>query len=466
MDNNVNKTFILALLVLGGLLAMQLIPEIPLWEGKSSRKVNMLSDIMENEDSIRKAKLLDKMMAEALNIEDSVPEGVVPIIDFIDDSTKTRQMDRFYAKLAALEDDTTGTAEPVRIAIYGDSYIQGDIMVEHLRDQLQDKFGGGGVGAVNIACAHPGYRASIQQRVNDITEYDRNNKAFKEHRQGLSCAYTYGNGNTTYTITDQTDLGIKHNGKVERAIVYFTPRGGATVSAAVNDGAFKQIYRGTSKEVQAVKVEGPIDKFSLRVSGSGETDFYFASLESHGVVLDNFGVQGANGMHLLGIPDETFFSFAKARQYDLVILEFGLNACSPGQKNFTFYMEQMTKVIERYKKAFPGVAILVFSASDRAKRAADGSLQTMNGVQELVLAQSEMAKKGKVAFWNLYKALTDEGGVARLTELGEAQKDYIHVNRKGGKRIAGLIYKALINGYDNYKRRHPSITLDNIQEKQ
>ena len=196
MDNNINKTFILTLLILCGLLAMYFIPEIPLWEGKASRQVNLLSDIMENEDSA-KIKELEAKMEAALNIEDSVPEGVVPIIDFVDDSTKVRQMDNFYAKLDALAKDTTGTAEPVRIAIYGDSYIQGDIMVEHLRDLLQDKFGGGGVGAVNIACAHPGYRASVLQHSNGLTEYDMNNKEFKAARQGLSCAYTYGNGSAT-----------------------------------------------------------------------------------------------------------------------------------------------------------------------------------------------------------------------------------------------------------------------------
>lgn len=454
MDNNINKTFILTLLILCGLLAMYFIPEIPLWDGKASRQVNLLSDIMENEDSA-KIKELEAKMEAALNIEDSVPEGVVPIIDFVDDSTKVRQMDNFYAKLDALAKDTTGTAEPVRIAIYGDSYIQGDIMVEHLRDLLQDKFGGGGVGAVNIACAHPGFRASVLQHSNGLTEYDMNNKEFKADRQGLSCSYTYGNGSATYRTTDQTAFGIKHNGKAEHAIVYFTPRGGATVSAAVNGGAMQQIYKGTSPEVQAVELNGPIENITLNVSGGANTDFFFTSLESRGVVVDNFGVQGASGMHLLGISDQTFFSFAKARKYDLVILEFGLNACSPGQKNFTFYIDQMTKVIERYQKAFPDVSMLVLSASDRAKRAPDGTLKTMNGVQELVLAQSDMAKNGKVAFWNLYKALTNEGGVARLTELGEAQKDYVHVNRKGGKRIAGLFYKAIINGYDNYKRRHP-----------
>lgn len=454
MDNNLNKTFILTLLILIGLLAMYFIPEIPLWEGKTSRQVNMLSDIMENEDSTS-IKELEAKMEAALNMEDSVPEGVVPIIDFIDDSTKVRQMDNFYAKVSALAQDTTGTAEPVRIAIYGDSYIQGDIMVEHLRDMLQDKFGGGGVGAVNIACAHPGYRASIQQHSNNLKEYDLNNKDFSTSRQGLSCSYTCGHGSTSYKTTDQKAFGLKHNGKVERAIVYFTPRSGATLSAAVNGGAMKQIYKGTASEVQAVEVKGPIESFALSVSGGPSSDFYFTSFESRGIVVDNFGVQGASGMQLLGITDQTLFSFAKARNYDLVILEFGLNALSPGQKKFTYYIEQMQRVIERFQKAFSGVSMLVFSASDRAKRAPDGTLKTMNGIQELVLAQSEMAKNGKVAFWNMYKALTNEGGVARLTELGEAQKDYVHVNRKGGKRIAGLFYKAIINGYDNYKRRHP-----------
>jgi len=465
MDNNVNKTFFLSVLILGGLLAMYFIPEIPLWEGKATRQVNLLSDVMENEDST-KIKELEAQMEAALNIEDSVPEGVVPIIDHIDDSTKICQMDRFYAKLNALENDTNGTAEPVRIAIYGDSYIQGDIMVEHLRDKLQDKFGGGGVGAVNIACAHPGYRGSILQQTSGITEYDHNNRGFKADRQGLSCAYTHGTGTTTYTTTDQTSEGLKHNGKIENAYIYFAPRSGATVSAAVNNGAMKQVYTGTSDEVQSVKVEGPIEKLSLSVSGGAGTDFYFTSLESHGVILDNFGVQGTSGMHLLNIPDKTFFSFAKARQYDLIILEFGLNACAPGQKDFTFYVDQMTKVVQRYQEAFPDVAILVFSASDRAKRAPDGTLKTMVGVQELVLAQSEMAKKSKVAFWNLYKALSNEGGVARLAELNEAQKDYIHVNRKGGKRIAGLAFNALTCGYDNYKRRHPNLSLEDITQEQ
>ena len=37
-----------------------------------------------------------------------------------------------------------------RIGIIGDSYIEGDIMVQNLREMLQDRFGGNGVGYMNF----------------------------------------------------------------------------------------------------------------------------------------------------------------------------------------------------------------------------------------------------------------------------------------------------------------------------
>ena len=36
---------------------------------------------------------------------------------------------------------------------------------------------------------------------------------------------------------------------------------------------------------------------------------------------------------------------------------------------------------------------------------------------------------------------------------GEANKDYTHLNFKGGKRLAELYYKAILAGVENYKRR-------------
>ena len=50
-----------------------------------------------------------------------------------------------------------------RIGIIGDSYIEGDIMVQNLREMLQDRFGGNGVGYMNFYSDFPGFRQSIRQ---------------------------------------------------------------------------------------------------------------------------------------------------------------------------------------------------------------------------------------------------------------------------------------------------------------
>lgn len=52
---------------------------------------------------------------------------------------------------------------PVRIAFLGDSYIEADIFTQNIREELQARFGGGGVGYVNMYSEFPGFRRSIVQ---------------------------------------------------------------------------------------------------------------------------------------------------------------------------------------------------------------------------------------------------------------------------------------------------------------
>ena len=47
-----------------------------------------------------------------------------------------------------------------------------------------------------------------------------------------------------------------------------------------------------------------------------------------------------------------------------------------------------------------------------------------------------------------------EGAVRRmaLSSPPEAAKDYTHINRRGGKRIAGILYNVLLHGYKQYQK--------------
>ncbi|MDK7740734.1 hypothetical protein QP561_10915, partial [Veillonella nakazawae] len=71
-----------------------------------------------------------------INFKEEWGKGVEPITDY---GTNTgNSLDDFYAnltKLAAHE----AVGHPVRIAYFGDSYIEGDILLADLREDLQNK---------------------------------------------------------------------------------------------------------------------------------------------------------------------------------------------------------------------------------------------------------------------------------------------------------------------------------------
>ena len=101
----------------------------------------------------------------------------------------------------------------------------------------------------------------------------------------------------------------------------------------------------------------------------------------------------------------------------------------------------------------PQTALLVVSISDREDKVG-GRLETAPGVKQLLATQQQMAIDGGVAFWNLYEAMGGEGSIKEMAERkpAEARKDYTHINRRGGDRIAGIFCRALLHGFESYKK--------------
>ena len=57
-------------------------------------------------------------------------------------------MAHFYALLDSLSRHKS-IGRPVRVAYYGDSFIEGDILVSDLRELMQARYGGYGVGWID-----------------------------------------------------------------------------------------------------------------------------------------------------------------------------------------------------------------------------------------------------------------------------------------------------------------------------
>ena len=134
---------------------------------------SQLAKVEEVEDSVAKSnpariewivaeqEVAPREMLRSDMIKPKKSSRAVPIEDY--DTAEITRFDRFVEKLIDGQD--------VRIAFLGDSYIEGDILTQDLRDELQRTFGGRGVGFVPCAIPFEIYRTSVRRSVSGWTAY-------------------------------------------------------------------------------------------------------------------------------------------------------------------------------------------------------------------------------------------------------------------------------------------------------
>jgi hypothetical protein len=112
----------------------------------------------------------------------------------------------------------------------------------------------------------------------------------------------------------------------------------------------------------------------------------------------------------------------------------------------------MTRTVNRLKSCFPGVSILIISTADKASKY-DLEMKTDSAVVPLTLAQKRYALKTQSGFINLYTLMGGDGSMIKWVEDEPtlAGKDYTHFNFRGAKKVAGILYDQINNGYEEYK---------------
>lgn len=450
--NGTGRTLLVLILAVTILTAFRCIPPITI-AGYEVKELDILSDLYEEKSETDNIGTFPSSMPEQAEKNlairhDSFPKGMTGIEDF---STPGSGMDLFYRKL----EERSHLDRPVRIAYFGDSFIEGDILTCDLRRMLQSKFGGNGVGFVDIASPFTKLKPTVAVNSNGWTEYNvlDKNKGYDTKCLGPNLRYAIANGGAWVELSGMPKLKSSHLDSFDIATLYV--RGNSIPKVNI---------RSNGKQVSGEEINGTGQLKAITYSGgktgkirftlSGRTTAIGVALEGkRGVALDNFSLRGSSGVPLEQISEEMWREWGVQRPYDLIVVQYGLNVASKKQTNYSIYIKQMTRIIERLKAAYPNTAILVVSIGDREDRV-NGQLKTMKGVKALVAQQRNMAASQCVAFWNLYEAMGGEGSIKHMAEANppEAGKDYTHINWNGGKRIAGKLYKALMWGFDQYTK--------------
>ena len=406
-------------------------------------KVNLITDVF---DKNKKSELA-KADQQKNNSETNNPKNLVQDFElykkphFITNFYKgdsVNALSNFSEKLHQLQTSKKGK---IRIAYFGDSMIEGDLLTQTLRKLLQKEFGGYGVGFLPIHSKVAGFRQTATVKSSGWETINFMDKGAKNmYISGFSFS---GLGNGSFT-----DRTVTTPPSLQKFLIYGQSNGGSID------------YDGTSIHLQGNDLvnaqllsNNNATSFEFK-SNSATTPFYGVSFESeNGIILDNFSFRGITGVEFRKIDEDFLKAVQSANHYDLIVMQYGVNLLfRPNDTDYSYYTKNMTPVLEKFISAFPKTDILLVSSADRAFRY-NGEYQTAKGLPNLLETQAKLAYDHHLAFFNLFETMGGENSIVDWASQKPplANKDYVHPNGKGADILAEKLFHAIINDYHNYK---------------
>lgn len=387
-----------------------------------------------------------------ITIDYKVTNGVKFPTETFDDYTGNQYLVTFFEKLFQLETKKEGN---VRIAYFGDSMTDGDLIVKDFRTYLQEKFGGQGVGFVNITSESASSRSSVTHefsgnwKTQSYLKVKRPSRAF-----GVNGHVFFANDTANVAWVKYKATKTKFASELPRPTLFYgsSSNKDGKVFFVAGDTIVKKLTPNNTLNTLTLS-EGSLKNLKVNFKKADSIPIYgFNFDDGKGVHVDNFSNRGNSGLPLGSFDINTMRAFHAKLDYDLIVLQYGANVLNYGTLDYTWYEKRMTKVVNHLKECFPGVAILIVSTADKSTKY-DLEMKTDSAVVPLNRAQKKYAIKSEASFVNMYTLMGGDGSMVKWVEEvpSKANKDYTHFNHRGAKEAANLIFTQLNQGYETYK---------------
>jgi hypothetical protein len=346
--------------------------------------------------------------------------------------------------MTALRELKAGKRKKVRIAYFGDSMIEGDLITQDLRDLLQSEFGGNGVGFVPATSIVASFRSSIVHTFSpNWKDYHYKNDPPSNITLGLSGHTFYPAGSSWIRYAPVKRPHLDHFEEV--SVLY----GRAAGNLIINDHTYPLQGHEDLNALTLLADTARAD-LTLRFNGDEHLPVYGAAFESgEGIFVDNFSFRGISGIELGKLSRTMWEDVQQVRPYDLVVLHYGANVLwKPELTNYDWFEKPMSKVADSLRNMLPHTSILMVGCADKSYRKG-GEYITAPGVKALMKSQHKIASRYGFAYWNLFHAMGGEGSMKRWVEsdTAMANKDYTHFNFRGASKVGALLYKAIMDEY-------------------
>lgn len=346
---------------------------------------------------------------------------IIPTIP-IDSITDSRIfLGAFYQSL------TTANTRKVRIVHYGDSQIEEDRMSSQIREVLQDRFGGSGVGLMPLAQTIPS--RSVKQTL------IMNNKTITPQTLTRNIVYgpkrmqrsdgLYGAMGQVAFMNDSLVSGSEH------LTLICTPTD--------HRPRYTQVKLFADSSIRH-------EQYGDTISLQGKGAVYGISQESStGIIVDNIPMRGCLGLVFNKIDSTQLTHFYRNENVTLIIMQFGGNAIPFNEKPSTIQsiVRGLRQQVRYIQSCAPHASILFIGPSDMLTTI-DGVEQSYPMVSYMDRLLHKMALEEHIAYFSLFRWMGGNGSMARWKEIGLAGSDGIHFMRSGARKAGNAVAEWLV----------------------
>jgi lysophospholipase L1-like esterase len=418
------------------------------------------SDTMSEESIIEEIKL-DTVRANADSLKNSVRRLEFP----------PNKRNALFPVFRAL-DNANSKKKVVRIVHYGDSQIEGDRMTSFIRNKLQKKFGGSGVGLVPARQVYD-FKYSVlhdaSNNWNRYTLYGKRDTNIKHKRYGILASFNSFTKQPQDTSVDDSSqkkawLTIKESPysytntktfKQCRLFYGYNPKPFG-LKLYVNDNLADSGIYGASYKLKQINwvFNEPSNNLKMDFSGEQSPEIYAIALDGlSGVAVDNVAMRGCAGLVFTRMDPKLFKELVKKLDIKLMILQFGGNIVPNIRKDYSYYERWFYNQLNFIKTHAPEVQIIVIGVADMSMK--KGSHYESYPNIELVRdAMKKATFRANAVYWDMFEAMGGKNSMPSwvFAKPSLAGSDFVHFNPRGARIISNMFYNAFMHEYKRFKR--------------
>ena len=354
------------------------------------------------------------------------PQPIVAPKVVVDSTTDSRIfLKAFYAALASTD------TQVVRVVHYGDSQIEEDRMSQQIREVLQARFGGRGVGLMPLAQTIPSRTVKQQLHMNGRMVQPKAIRRYMVYapKRDQRADGLYGVMGQVAIMNDSIVKGS------EELMAVCTPQ--------------DERNRYTKWQILADStISDSIVGDTVWLRGKGKV--YGLSQESEtGVIVDNIPMRGCLGLVFTKIDSAQLATFYLEANVRLIILQFGGNAI-PSNRNpgtISGIVKGLRQQVQYLRTLAPEASILFIGPSDMLTQE-DGEWITYPMVPYMDKLLRKMALEENIAYFSLYRWMGGAGSMRYWQEIGLAGSDGVHFMRSGARKAGNAVANWIVDGMD------------------